>query len=83
MTRVGASKVLTGSPAFDNAREPLAQAFKSEGAPDAEAFAVVVNHFKSKSDSSPPQTGAGNDNADKSTARAPSTVTGCVRPRLW
>ena len=62
VTRVGASKVLADSPAFDNAREPLAQAFKSEGAPDDEAFVVVVNHLKSKSDSSPPQ--RGNDNAD-------------------
>ncbi len=62
VTRVGASKVLADSPAFANAREPLAQAFKSEGAPDDEAFAVVANHLKSKSDSSPPQ--RGNDNAD-------------------
>ena len=62
VSRVGQSGVLADSPAFDNAREPLAQAFKSEGAPDSEAFVVVVNHFKSKSDSSPPQ--RGNDNAD-------------------
>ena len=62
VTRVGQSSVLADSPAFANAREPLAQAFKSEGAGDDEAFAVVVNHFKSKSDSTPPQ--RGNDNAD-------------------
>jgi 5'-nucleotidase len=62
VTRVGQSEVLSDSPAFANAREPLAQAFKSEGASDDEAFVVVANHFKSKSDSSPPQ--RGNDNED-------------------
>jgi len=45
---VGRSEVLVGSPAFDNAREPLAQAFTPEGAGRAGAFAVVTNHFKSK-----------------------------------
>ena len=45
-----------------NAREPLAQAFKSDRASDDETFVVVANHLKSKSDSSPPQ--RGNDNAD-------------------
>ncbi|KRF11431.1 hypothetical protein ASG90_16910 [Nocardioides sp. Soil797] len=45
---VGASEVLVGDPMFDNAREPLAQAFKPAGAEDSAAFAVVVNHFKSK-----------------------------------
>ncbi|QIX27014.1 ExeM/NucH family extracellular endonuclease [Nocardioides sp. JQ2195] len=45
---VGASEVLVGDPIFDNAREPLAQAFKPAGADDSAAFAVVVNHFKSK-----------------------------------
>jgi predicted extracellular nuclease len=58
---VGASRVLTGSPAFANAREPLAQAFKATGAPDTDAFAVIVNHFKSKGDSKPAATG---DNAE-------------------
>ena len=58
---VGGSKVLTGSPAFANAREPLAQAFKAAGAPDSDDFAVIVNHFKSKGDSTPPATG---DNAN-------------------
>ncbi len=33
---------------FNNAREPLAQAFKPKGLGDDAAFAVVVNHFKSK-----------------------------------
>jgi 5'-nucleotidase len=62
---VGPSKVLSdqsgpGQP-FQNAREPLAQEFKRKGALDADAFLVVVNHLKSKGDSSPPATG---DNAN-------------------
>ena len=61
VTRVGQSVVLTGSPAFANAREPLAQAFKAEGADNDEAFVVVANHLKSKSDSSPPQRGGDNE----------------------
>ncbi len=56
---VGASVVLRDETNFDNAREPLAQAFKRRGAPDREAFGIIVNHFKSKSSS-----GASGDNAD-------------------
>ncbi|HEX6248568.1 MAG TPA: ExeM/NucH family extracellular endonuclease [Nocardioidaceae bacterium] len=58
---VGASQVLKDEVNFDNAREPLAQAFKPAGAPDSKAFAVIVNHFKSKGDSNPKATG---DNAN-------------------
>jgi hypothetical protein len=58
---VGESDLLLDTTAFANAREPLAQAFKPAGAPDSAAFAVVVNHFKSKGDSTPPATG---DNAN-------------------
>ncbi|MFW6775165.1 ExeM/NucH family extracellular endonuclease [Nocardioides sp. CPCC 205120] len=58
---VGASRILLDSTAFANARQPLAQAFKARGASDDSAFTVVVNHFKSKGDSSPPATG---DNAN-------------------
>ncbi|MEI5674904.1 MULTISPECIES: ExeM/NucH family extracellular endonuclease [unclassified Nocardioides] len=61
VTPVGASLVLKDEENFDNAREPLAQAFKKAGAPDSEAFGVIVNHFKSKGDSTPPATG---DNAN-------------------
>jgi 5'-nucleotidase len=62
---VGSSVVLSdqsdpGEP-FANAREPLAQEFKRKGALDADGFLVVVNHFKSKGDSTPPATG-GNAN---------------------
>ncbi|MBO1900564.1 ExeM/NucH family extracellular endonuclease [Leucobacter weissii] len=46
---VGGSVVLTGNAAFSNAREPLAQAFKAKGAPDAAKILVITNHFKSKS----------------------------------
>ena len=59
---VGPSDVLGDDPNFTNAREPLAQAFKAAGTSDDAAFAVIVNHFKSKGDSTPPQ--SGNDNAD-------------------
>ncbi|SDD92502.1 ExeM/NucH family extracellular endonuclease [Nocardioides lianchengensis] len=61
VTPVGASLVLKDEENFDNAREPLAQAFKKAGAQDSEAFGVIVNHFKSKGDSTPPATG---DNAN-------------------
>jgi 5'-nucleotidase len=61
---VGTSVVLSdqsdpGEP-FANAREPLAQEFKRKGALDSDGFLVVVNHLKSKGDSTPPATG---DNA--------------------
>ena len=57
---VGASRVLTGSAPFANAREPLAQAFKAKGVPNT-TFAVIVNHFKSKS--------CGGDSGDNVDAR--------------
>ena len=57
VTPVGDSVVLIDSPAFHNAREPLAQVFEpvdGEG-----AFVAVVNHFKSKGgncgDPAPPE----------------------------
>ncbi|MBB5633325.1 5'-nucleotidase [Cryobacterium mesophilum] len=50
---VGASTILIGSAAFDNARDPLAQAFKAKGAPDADKFLAIVNHFKSKGSAGP------------------------------
>lgn len=57
---VGQSDILFGTTEFANAREPLAQAFKARGALDDDAFAVILNHFKSKGDSTVPATG---DNA--------------------
>ncbi|HCB06553.1 MAG TPA: hypothetical protein DEQ43_20315 [Nocardioides bacterium] len=56
---VGDAQILIGSAPFANAREPFAQAFKQKGAADEDGFAVVVNHFKSKS-----PTGATGDNVD-------------------
>ncbi|MEO5851208.1 MAG: ExeM/NucH family extracellular endonuclease, partial [Nocardioides sp.] len=71
---VGASKVLVGSAPFANAREPLAQAFKAKGAPDADAFGVIVNHFKSKGSGADDGTGQGNANPDR-VAQAQALVT--------
>ncbi|TAM66831.1 MAG: ExeM/NucH family extracellular endonuclease [Microbacteriaceae bacterium] len=45
---VGSSSILLTGTAFDNARRPLAQAFKQKGASDSQAFIDIVNHFKSK-----------------------------------
>lgn len=65
VTLVGPSHVLTGSAAFADAREPLAQGFKATGAPDSDAFAVIVNHFKSKGSGVDDGTGQGNANPDR------------------
>ncbi|MEI5674233.1 MULTISPECIES: ExeM/NucH family extracellular endonuclease [unclassified Nocardioides] len=62
---VGASQVLVGASAFDNAREPLAQAFKKVGDADADGFAVVTNHFKSKGSGTDDGTGQGASNPDR------------------
>ncbi len=62
---VGASKVLIDETHFGNAREPLAQAFKPAGAADSKAFAVIVNHFKSKGSGTDDGTGQGNANPDR------------------
>ncbi len=63
---VGESVVLadqsSGTEAFADAREPLAQAFKKVGDADANAFAVIVNHFKSKGSGAPDPDGQGNAN---------------------
>jgi 5'-nucleotidase len=58
--------MLTTGTAFDNAREPFAQVFRPAGSgPDATAFAVIVNHFKSKGSGTPDPFGQGNANADR------------------
>ena len=61
---VGASIVLSDQSgpggAFQDAREPLAQAFKQDGTADADAFAVIVNHFKSKGSGNADPDGQGN-----------------------
>ncbi|KAA1426499.1 ExeM/NucH family extracellular endonuclease [Nocardioides antri] len=61
---VGQSDILFGTSEFANAREPLAQAFKAAGAPNSDAFAVIVNHFKSKGDNASPAPPATGDNAN-------------------
>ncbi len=62
---VGESKILVDEVNFDNAREPLAQAFKRRGAPNSDAFSVIVNHFKSKGSGVDDGTGQGNANPDR------------------
>ena len=62
---VGAADMLFDVPAFGNAREPFAQAFKAVGADDADGFAVIVNHFKSKGSGVDDGTGQGLANPDR------------------
>ncbi len=75
---VGGSVVLadqsSGTEAFADAREPLAQAFKRVGTPDADAFAVIVNHFKSKGSGTADPDGQGNAN-DRRMLQANALVT--------
>ncbi len=65
VSTVGAPEVLVGSAAFASAREPLAQAFKPAGTGRLDAFAVVVNHFKSKGSGTPDPDGQGNANDER------------------
>ena len=58
---VGRSEILVNSAPFRNAREPLAQAFKRVGGNRNDGFVVIVNHFKSKGDSTGTASG---DNVD-------------------
>lgn len=55
----GEGKILKGSDAFKNAREPDAQPFTTKNGGDAEKFLVISNHFKSKGSA-----GATGDNVD-------------------
>jgi 5'-nucleotidase len=55
---VGEPVGLVDESVWFNAREPIAQTFVKDGDP----FTVIANHFKSKSNSVPPQ--SGNDNED-------------------
>lgn len=57
---IGKSLILD-DPAFDNARDPLAQAFQRVGGNQNTRFLVVANHFKSKG--SDPEDGSGNADA--------------------
>ena len=62
---VGASHILTGAAAFDNAREPLGQVFRPVGGHADQQFLVIVNHFKSKGSGTDDGTGQGNANPDR------------------
>ena len=70
---VGTSHILQ-DPAFDNAREPLAQAFRPADGTAAQDFLVIVNHFKSKGSGVDDGTGQGNANPDR-VAQAKALVT--------
>jgi predicted extracellular nuclease len=61
---VGESEIHDVS-AFDNARDPLAQLFKPKSGTSDQAFAVIVNHFKSKGSGVDDGTGQGNANPDR------------------
>jgi 5'-nucleotidase len=61
---VGESRILD-VPAFDSAREPLAQVFKQAGGADNTKFIVITNHFKSKSSGADAGDGQGPSNADR------------------
>lgn len=63
---VGESVIHNDQSAFSNAREPLAQAFKKVGYPDATSFVVIANHFKSKGSGS----GAGNEDLGDGQAKS-------------
>ena len=76
---VGDPQILVGATAFDNAREPSAQAFKAKGSADADGFAVIANHFKSKGSGTPDPDGQGNAN-DSRVAQAHALVD--LRQRL-
>jgi predicted extracellular nuclease len=57
--------VIDDATAFDNARDPLAQAFRPRGAGRQGDFLVIVNHFKSKGSGVDDGTGQGNANPDR------------------
>ncbi len=73
---VGESRILVGSEAFVNAREPLAQVFQPAGgvlADTGDDVLVVTNHFKSKGSAGPwpgdADQGDGQGNANESRVR--------------
>jgi predicted extracellular nuclease len=57
--------VIYDGPAFDNARDPLAQVFMGRRSRSSQKFAVIVNHFKSKGSGVDDGTGQGNANPDR------------------
>jgi predicted extracellular nuclease len=57
--------LIDDAPAFDNARDPLAQGFRPIGAGRQGDFTVIVNHFKSKGSGVDDHTGQGLANPDR------------------
>ena len=66
--------IVDDAPEFDIARDPLAQAFQPVGRTSASRFAVIVNHFKSKSSGPDDGTGQGSSNPQR-VAQAQQLVT--------
>lgn len=56
---VGSAEILLDSPAFSNARQPLAQAFQPKRGGPKGTFVAIVNHFKSKGSGSGPDADQG------------------------
>jgi 5'-nucleotidase len=61
--------VIDDDPAFDNARDPLAQEFRPTGGDEGDDFVVVVNHFKSKSSGSGEDADAGDGQGASNASR--------------
>ncbi|MGY2876988.1 5'-nucleotidase [Marmoricola sp. URHA0025 HA25] len=57
--------VVDDAPAFDLARDPLAQVFQPVARTSASRFLVIVNHFKSKGSGPDDGTGQGNSNPQR------------------
>ena len=71
---VGESSILVDDPAFDLAREPLAQAFRPVGGDASSDVLVIANHFKSKG------SGSGAD-ADQGDGQGASNATRVAEAR--
>lgn len=66
---VGGSTILTGSAAFSNARQPLAQAFRPVGGDAGSTILAIANHFKSKGSGSGPDADLGDGQGGSNASR--------------
>jgi len=66
---VGDSSILTGSAAFSNARQPLAQAFRPVGGDVDSTILAIANHFKSKGSGSGPDADLGDGQGGSNASR--------------
>ncbi|NII51847.1 ExeM/NucH family extracellular endonuclease [Frigoribacterium endophyticum] len=66
---VGDSSILTGSAAFSNARQPLAQAFRPVGGDADSTVLAIANHFKSKGSGSGPDADLGDGQGGSNASR--------------